>query len=138
MKYEELVHQAFQARKHAYTPYSHFQVGAALLCDDGKVFEGANIENSAYPVCLCAERTALAAAVYAGERDFTAIAVVGGQEDALEFGFCSPCGVCRQALNEFCDPDHFHVILARSDTDYKVYTLRELLPLGFTAKDMAV
>ena len=134
--YEELIRRAFEARKKAYAPYSHFQVGAALLCEDGRIYEGCNIENAAFGVSQCAERTALFTAVFEGERDFTAIAIVGGREDAVSFDLCPPCGICRQALTEFCDPEKFEVILARSESDPHVYSLGEVYPLGFTAKDM--
>ena len=135
--YKDLVRRAFEARKKAYAPYSHFQVGAALLCGDGRVYEGCNIENAAFGVSQCAERTALFTAVYEGERSFTAIAVVGGRQDADTFEMCPPCGVCRQALTEFCDPASFEVILARSESDYHVYKLGEVFPLSFTSRDMA-
>ena len=110
---ETLIEEAFAARKMAYTPYSHFQVGAALLTEN------------------CAERTAFFKAVSEGERSFTAIAVVGGPEGASEFDWCAPCGVCRQVMKEFCHEDVFQIILARSVKEYKVYTLAELLPMGF-------
>ena len=137
IEYKELVRRAFTARKKAYAPYSDFQVGAALLCEDGRVYEGCNIENAAFGVSQCAERTALFTAVCEGERSFTAIAVVGGRREAETFELCPPCGICRQALTEFCDPDVFEVVLARSETDYQVYKLKEVFPLGFTQKDMS-
>lgn len=90
-----LINEAFAARRMAYTPYSHFQVGAALLTADGKIYRGCNIENAAYTPTNCAERTAFFKAVSEGEREFTAIAIVGGAEDATEFDWCAPCGVCR-------------------------------------------
>ena len=112
---ETLIEEAFAARKMAYTPYSHFQVGAALLTEKGGTYRGCNIEK----------------AVSEGERSFTAIAVVGGPEGASEFDWCAPCGVCRQVMKEFCHEDAFQIILARSVKEYKVYTLAELLPMGF-------
>ena len=136
MKDRELIRLAIEAAGHAYVPYSHFCVGAALLCEDDTVYQGANIENAAYPVCHCAERTALVRAAFEGRRDFKKIAIVGKPEDAPDYGICAPCGVCRQALREFTDPDSFQVLLARSEEDYEVYTLSQLLPLGFTGADM--
>lgn len=126
-----LIDEAFAARGMAYTPYSHFQVGAALLTADGKIYRGCNIENAAYTPTNCAERTAFFKAVSEGEREFTAIAIVGGAEDATEFDWCAPCGVCRQVMEEFCDERTFEIVLARSAEEYEVYTLGELLPKGF-------
>lgn len=133
MSYDKLIASAINARKKAYVPYSKFKVGAALLTNDDKVYEGFNIECAAYSVCNCAERTALFRAVYDGYRDFSAIAVVGGpesEEDVLS-SYCSPCGMCRQALREFCDPDKMKIILAKSTDDFKVYTLSDMLPESF-------
>ena len=126
-----LIDEAFAARRMAYTPYSHFQVGAALLTADGRIYRGCNIENAAYTPTNCAERTAFFKAVSEGEREFTAIAIVGGAEDATEFDWCAPCGVCRQVMEEFCDERTFEIVLARSEEEYEVYTLGELLPKGF-------
>lgn len=128
---EQLVELAFEAREHAYTPYSHWTVGAALLCDDGTVYQGCNIENAAYTPSNCAERTAFFRAVYDGHRDFVAISVVGGPEGKPAPQFCAPCGVCRQVMQEFCDPDTFRIVLGKSDAPSKTYLLRELLPEGF-------
>lgn len=126
-----LINEAFAARGMAYTPYSHFQVGAALLTADGRIYRGCNIENAAYTPTNCAERTAFFKAISEGEREFTAIAIVGGAEDATEFDWCAPCGVCRQVMEEFCDERTFEIVLARSAEEYEVYTLGELLPKGF-------
>ena len=126
-----LIDEAFAARRMAYTPYSHFQVGAALLAADGRIYRGCNIENAAYTPTNCAERTAFFKAVSEGEREFTAIAIVGGAEDVTEFDWCAPCGVCRQVMEEFCDERTFEIVLARSAEEYEVYTLGELLPKGF-------
>lgn len=126
-----LIDEAFAARRMAYTPYSHFQVGAALLTADGRIYRGCNIENAAYTPTNCAERTAFFKAVSEGEREFTAIAIVGGAEDVTEFDWCAPCGVCRQVMEEFCDERTFEIVLARSAEEYEVYTLGELLPKGF-------
>ena len=128
---ERLVELAFEAREHAYTPYSHWAVGAALLCADGTVYQGCNIENAAYTPSNCAERTAFFKAIYDGQRDFVAIAVVGGPEERPAPEFCAPCGVCRQVMQEFCDPNAFRIVLGRSGAPSKVYLLRELLPEGF-------
>lgn len=125
-----LISEAIEARKNAYTPYSHFQVGAALLAEDGKVFRGCNIENAGLTPSNCAERTAFFKAVSEGERKFKAIAIVGGPEDG-ELAFTGPCGVCRQVMMEFCDYDQFRILMAVSPENYRVYSLRELLPEGF-------
>ena len=125
-----LIEQAIEARSFAYTPYSHFQVGAALLTKQGKVYKGCNIENAAYTPSNCAERTAIFKAVSEGEREFAAIAIVGsmgGESNTLPTG---PCGVCRQVMAEFCSLD-MPVIIAKSPADYITMTLRELLPLSF-------
>lgn len=131
MDRSELVRLALEARQMAYTPYSHFKVGAALLGKNGVVYKGCNIENAAYTPTNCAERTAFFKAVSEGQYEFEAIAIVGGAEDTENLNVCSPCGVCRQVMMEFCNPDTFEVILGTSPEDYQVYTLKELLPLGF-------
>lgn len=131
-----LIKEALRMRKMAYVPYSHFQVGAALLCADGKIYTGCNIENAAYTPSNCAERTAFFKAVSEGEREFTAIAITGGAETAEELEYCAPCGVCRQVMMEFCDYDNFKVILAKSEQEYQVYSLREILPIGFGPKNL--
>ena len=122
----ELIKEAKKATRAAYAPYSSFTVGAALLTKEGRVFRGCNIENAAYSPTNCAERTAFFKAVSEGEREFTAIAIVGGKNE----DFCPPCGVCRQVMSEFCDGD-FKIILGRNDEDVKVFTLSELLPESF-------
>lgn len=127
----ELVRRALKARKRAYVPYSHWAVGAALLTKDGKVYEGCNIENAAYSPTNCAERTAIFKAVSEGEREFAAIAVVGGRETEEAENICAPCGVCRQVMMEFCDPDTFRVILGTKDGVQVSQTLKEMLPYGF-------
>ena len=127
---EALVQEAMQAMQNAYVPYSGFKVGAALLCADGTVYRGCNIENAAYGPSNCAERTAIFKAVSEGRRSFTAIAVVGGKNGAVTDIF-PPCGVCRQVMMEFCDPETFQIILAAADGKYKIYSLKELLPEGF-------
>ena len=127
---EELCKLAIEAMGHAYAPYSGFQVGAALLCADGSVYQGCNIENAAYSPTNCAERTAFFKAVYDGHRDFTAIAVCGGKDGAITGAF-PPCGVCRQVMREFCGDD-FRIYLV-NDKGFETVTLAQLLPYGFTA-----
>ena len=105
MDRRELIDIALEARKMAYTPYSHHKVGAALLTKGGKVYKGCNIESASYTPSNCAERTAFFKAVSEGERDFEAIAIVGGFEEATTLGLCAPCGVCRQVMMEFCNPN---------------------------------
>lgn len=132
MDEKQLVKKAFEAQKMAYTPYSNFNVGAALMTKDGKVYQGCNIESAAYTPSNCAERTAFFKAVYDGERQFSMIAVVGGYLDRdAPLDYCPPCGVCRQVMMEFCNPKTFKIIMARSEDDYIVKTLEELLPMGF-------
>lgn len=124
----ELRAAAQDAAKRAYAPYSGFFVGAALLTADGRLYTGCNIENAAYPVTCCAERTALFAAVAAGERRFSAIAIAGGKNGEITAA-CPPCGMCRQALAEFCDAG-LRVLLVTSD-GFEEHTLGELLPQNF-------
>ena len=121
---QALVDLAFTMLERSYSPYSHFPVGAALLCPDGTVFTGCNVENAAYSSCICAERTALVKAVSEGHREFTALAVVGKSSD-----YCWPCGACRQMLYEFA-PD-LTVLVARGDGQFVKLALKELLPHGF-------
>ena len=138
MEYKELVEAALEARERAYAPYSHFKVGAALLTGSGKVYKGCNIENAAYSPGNCAERTAVFKAVSEGEKEFLAIAIVGGMENNSELSICSPCGVCRQVLNEFVNADEFEVILGTNKSEnIKIFKLKELLPLGFGPKNLA-
>jgi len=126
---EKLISIAVAAMSKAYAPYSGFYVGAALLCADGTVYTGCNIENAAYGPSNCAERTAVFKAVSEGKREFTAIAVCGGKAGNIT-AFCPPCGVCRQVLGEFCKAD-FTVYLAGPGGAYKTMTLAELLPFSF-------
>ena len=127
---QELIGKALCAASLAYAPYSRFQVGAALLCADGSVCTGCNVENASYPAGLCAERAAVAKAVSGGKREFAAIAIVGGRDGKVT-DFCPPCGICRQVLREFADPKRFYVILAASADRYRLFTLEELLPESF-------
>lgn len=132
----ELIEAAARARKMSYSPYSGFAVGAALLCEDGSVFTGCNIENSAFSPTNCAERTAFFKAVSEGRRDFAKIAVVGGRADLATPEYCCPpCGVCRQVMKEFCKPD-FEIIMAKSGDEYKIMTLSELLPASFDKREV--
>lgn len=139
MREEELVKSALEARERAYTPYSHFKVGAALLTADGEVIQGCNIENASYSVTNCGERTAFFNAVSQGKTDFEAIAIVGGAEDAKELSACAPCGVCRQVMKEFCRDD-FSVILgkrsATGEISWDEYKMKDLLPLGFGPENL--
>ena len=120
MNERDLIERAMEMAKMAYAPYSHFRVGAAVLAASGKVYGGANVENASYGATVCAERSAVFAAVNAGERKLEAIAVTA-----------TPCGVCRQVMREFCDPKAFRVIVAKSADDYRAFTLEELLPESF-------
>lgn len=126
----ELIEKAMEMLKFSYAPYSKFFVGAALLSKKGKIYGGCNIENSAYGPSNCAERTAVFKAVSEGDKEFEAICIVGGKNGVVE-DFCPPCGVCRQVLREFCAPD-FKIILAKSVSEYKIFTLAELLPESFS------
>ena len=132
---EKLIAAAIEAREKSYSPYSGFRVGAALLGKDGTVWTGCNIENRAYGPTNCAERTAFFKAVSEGNRQFSAIAIVGGRHepdagnDSLEW--CYPCGVCRQVMAEFCEPGEFRLICAKSVQEYRIFTLEELLPHMF-------
>ena len=130
MKPEELVQLAKDARARSYVPYSHYAVGAALLCKDGTVYQGCNIENAAFGPTICAERVAVFKAVYDGQRDFEAIAVAGGRAGEEVTALFPPCGVCRQVLAEFCPPE-FPVLLITGPDAFRKVTLAELLPFGF-------
>lgn len=127
---EKLIELAKEAMSRAYAPYSGFRVGAALLCDDGSVYQGCNIENAAYSPTNCAERTAFFKAVYDGQRAFTALAVCGGKNGEIA-GFCPPCGVCRQVMREFCKED-FLVYIVGPEGQYQTRTLTQLLPDSFS------
>ena len=130
MNNKELYRVADQAKKHAYAPFSGFCVGAALLTQKGEIYTGCNIENASYTPTNCAERTAIFKAVSEGVRDFQAICIVGGKDGVLT-EYAAPCGVCRQVMMEFCDPETFQIILAVDKEKYDIFTLNELLPLGF-------
>ena len=134
MTAEELIELAKDAMTQAYAPYSGYKVGAALLCSDGTVYQGCNIENAGFSPTICAERNAFFKAVYDGEREFDRIAVVGGLEGTDENAPCAPCGVCRQVLAEFCDND-FRFILGNPNK-IKVVTMEEILPYSFGKGDL--
>lgn len=137
MEKKELIREAFLARENSYSPYSHFAVGAALETKEGKLYRGCNIENSSYGATNCAERTAFFKAVSEGERNFARIAIVGGYEEGNTVsGYAFPCGICRQVMMEFCDPESFIILVAKSEEDVKEYSLKELLPEGFGPKDL--
>lgn len=132
----ELIRAALRAREASYSPYSGYQVGAALLTREGKVYTGCNIENAAYTPTNCAERTAFFKAVSEGERHFKAIAIVGSPAgEPVQLAW--PCGVCRQVMMEFCDPESFLVIAAKSEEEYQKRWLKELLPEGFGPQNLA-
>lgn len=125
----ELMNMAYEAREMSYSPYSGFSVGAALLCGDGTVYKGCNIESATYTPTNCAERTAFFKAISEGKRDFTAIAITGGRHGEVS-DFCTPCGVCRQVMAEFCSAD-FKIILGTKE-NIRTYSLNDVLPLAFT------
>lgn len=129
MDKRKLIQAAIDNLPNSYAPYSHFHVSAALLCKDGTVYTGINIENSSYTPTICAERSAIFRAVNEGRREFEAIVICGGKEGVIT-DYCTPCGVCRQVMREFCGPD-FLVIMAKSADDYIEKTLGEILPLAF-------
>ena len=139
-KYQDLIERAFQVRKKAYSPYSNFKVGAALLCKNGNVYEGCNIENGAFSPTICAERVAFVEAVKNGEREFEAVSIVTGPKDANVYEMGSPCGVCRQFMSEFCNDD-FKIIMTKIKSngeliDSKEFTMDEILPKRFKLKDL--
>ena len=127
---EKLIDTAIKQLDFSYTPYSGFKVGAALLTKKGEIYTGCNIENAAFTPTNCAERTAFFKAVSEGEKEFCRIAIVGGKKDGV-LELTSPCGVCLQVMQEFCDPDAFEVILATAEEKYEILKLRQLLPYGF-------
>ena len=135
MNWDRLIEKAFEGMEKSYAPYSGFRVGAALLAKDGEIYTGCNIENAAYTPTNCAERTAFFKAVSKGKRSFRAICVVGGLRGTLSASI-SPCGVCRQVMMEFCDPETFQVILAAGKESYQIYRLKDLMPLGFGPENL--
>ena len=133
MTAEKLCELAKEAMQHAYAPYSGYKVGAALLCKDGTVYQGCNIENAAYGPTNCGERTAFFKAIYDGQREFEAIAVCGGNDGVITGSF-PPCGVCRQVMREFCKDDF--IIYMMNPDGYEAVTLTQLLPYSFSNADM--
>ena len=133
---EEMIDLAIRQLDHSYVPYSHFHVGAAKKKKNGTYYTGCNIENAAYTPTNCAERTAFFKAVSEGVREFQAICIVGGKDGVLT-EYAAPCGVCRQVMMEFCDPETFQIILAVSKDKYDIFALKELLPLGFGPANLA-
>ena len=133
MSPEKLIELAIAAMDNAYAPYSGYKVGAALLCADGTVYTGCNIENAAFSPTVCAERTAVFKAVSEGKRKFSAIAVCGGKDGNIT-GFFPPCGVCRQVMAEFCD-SNFKILFVTDEEGFEEYTLGELLPKAFSLKE---
>ena len=128
---KELIRSALEARKKAYAPYSGYMVGAAVLTNELRIYTGCNIENASYTPSICAERTAVSKAVSEGWRRLKAVAVVGSPKGDIISQYAFPCGVCRQVLREFADVKRFVVIVAKSEDDYKLYFLNELLPESF-------
>lgn len=133
---QKLIRTALGQLAFSYAPYSHFHVGAALLAKNGTVYRGCNIENAAYTPSNCAERTAFFKAVSEGVKEFSAICVVGGMNGEVT-EYTPPCGVCRQVMMEFCDPEEFEIILATDPEHYQVFRLKELLPMGFGPGNLA-
>ena len=125
-----LINKAYEAQKFSYSPYSNFQVGAALITKSGKIYTGTNIESAAFSPTICAERTAFAKAVSEGEREFSAIAICGSDSD-----YCVPCGVCLQVMAEFAEPDTFLILSAKTRGDFMEYSLSQLLPYGFKLRE---
>lgn len=145
MEYRELAKIAIRGLSLSYAPYSGFNVSAALLTKDGRVYHGVNIENASFTPTVCAERTAFFKAVSEGVRDFKAICVAGCHHEYLSENdykrdiipeWASPCGVCRQVMREFCSPDEFDIILARSEDDLRIFKLKELLPESFGPENL--
>lgn len=130
-----LIEKALDMRNFSYAPYSRYKVGAALLCEDGEIYGGCNIENSSYGAANCAERTAIFKAVSDGKTKFRHIVIAGGPATGpIQYAF--PCGICRQVMREFCNPETFLVTIAKSKEDYKTYTLAELLPESFGPENL--
>jgi len=135
MEIKDLIQETIDNLANSYAPYSSFKVSALLETEEGKFYPGVNIENASYSPTNCAERTAFFTAVGQGERKFKRIFIVGGKDGIVE-DYTAPCGVCRQVMMEFCNPDSFEIILAKSPEDYRVYKLKDLLPLGFGPSDL--
>lgn len=135
---KQLIHLAFEARMQSYSQYSEYAVGAALLCADQSIYTGCNIENASYGATMCAERTAVFKAVSEGHTSFLAIAIVGGKKNQAVTDYAFPCGICRQVLREFSNPDEMKVVVATGVNDYKEWTLAQLLPESFGPESLNV
>ena len=133
---EKLITMAIENQKNSYAPYSKFNVSAALLTSSGNIYTGVNVENSSYPAGCCAETNAINTAINCGEKQIEMIAIVGGLNYTIK-DYCAPCGVCRQVMREFANPNKMHVILAKTPTDYKCFTLEDLLSMSFGPEDLA-
>lgn len=133
---QTLIEIATEQLKYSYAPYSDFKVGAALLTENGQIYTGCNIENSAYAPTNCAERTAVFKAVSEGNKSFKSICIVGGKGGKIT-EYTPPCGVCRQVMMEFCDLEEFEIILATGIKDYKIFKLKDLIPFGFGPGNIA-
>jgi cytidine deaminase len=136
MDYKQLIEIAFEMRENAYAPYSGFKSGAALLTADGDVFTGCNIEVASFTPSVCAGHSAFINAISNGVKNFKALAIIGGADDSDEFDYCPPSGVCRQVIQEFCNPEEFVVILARNINDFAVYTFEDIFPIAFSKKTL--
>lgn len=134
---QDLISRAIAARENAYAPYSGYLVGAALLCGDGTVYTGCNVENASYGATNCAERTAVFKAVSEGKREFLAIAIAGGRREADKLDVAYPCGICRQVLREFSDPEQMTVIICKSTEEYREMPLEALLPNSFGPENLS-
>lgn len=135
---KELICSAIEARRKAYAPYSGYMVGAAVLTNELRIYTGCNIENASYTPTVCAERTAISKAVSEGRRRFLAIAIAGSPKGENITQYAFPCGVCRQVMREFADPDQFVVIVAKDEDDYKMYRLNELFPESFGPENLHI
>ena len=128
-KLEELIELAIENKKNSYSPYSKFRVSSVVLTKKGNIYKGVNIENAAYSVTICAERSALSSAISAGEKEIDTIIITGDSDMTY------PCGVCRQFMAEFLDNDS-KIVIANSIEDYKIYGLKDILPYNFSKKDL--
>ena len=138
---KRLIREAMAILPNSFAPYSHYNVAAAVLTSTGKIYSGVNVESSLLSCTICAERNAIFHAVAQGERRIVAIAIVGGlnassQEELTSLDYCTPCGVCRQVMRDFAAPDRMAVICAKSETDYREWTLEQLLPESFGPEDL--
>ena len=131
----QLIRIAIDNLHNSYAPYSHYNVSAAVVMGSGSIYTGVNVENASYPAGICAEKNAIAHSVGCGEKTILGIAIVGGPDYTVK-DYCFPCGICRQVMREFCNPAEMHVIIARSETDYKDMTLEELLPESFGPENL--